>query len=186
MSGGQAAAALTARSAPTLETDRLVLRQFGKDDFQSYFAIVTDPVTMQHFSGPPMSREECWRRVSASVGSWLLRGFGGWAVTLRNGPLVGTVGLFNALRDLEPEFGDEPEMGWIFTRAVHGQGIAGEACQAVLRWADAALQPTAIWAIIAPSNAPSFRLAERLGFQRFGDTLYHDEPTAVLRRPPRG
>ena len=59
-------------------------------------------------------------------------------------------------------------MGWIFaTDQSTGRGIAGEACRAVLDWADAHLQPTPIWAIISPANAPSFKLAERLGFERF-------------------
>ena len=74
-------------------------------------------------------------------------------------------------------------MGWIFATEVHGQGIAGEACRAVLDWADAQLAPTPIWAIISPGNAPSFKLAERLGFERSRDSVYHDEPIAVLKRP---
>jgi RimJ/RimL family protein N-acetyltransferase len=61
--------------------------------------------------------------------------------------------------------------------------MAGEACRAVLEWAEVNLEPSPIWAIIAPENAPSLRLADKLGFQRVGDTLYHDEPTIVLRRP---
>jgi RimJ/RimL family protein N-acetyltransferase len=173
-------------SAPTIETERLILRQYRKHDFAAHYAIVSDPEVMRHFSGPPISKEDSWRRMSAAVGSWPLLGFGGWAVTRRpDGKLVGMVSLFNAWRALEPKFGEEPEMGWIFAKEVHGQGIAGEACRAVLEWADANLQPTPVWAIIAPSNEPSLRLAERLGFKPVHETDYHDEPTAVLRRPPR-
>jgi RimJ/RimL family protein N-acetyltransferase len=171
--------------APLLETERLILRHYRKEDFRPQFAIVGDPEVMAHFAGP-LTEEDCWRRMAASVGQWSLLGFGGWAV-IRKGDdrLVGMVSLFNGWRALEPVFGEEPEMGWIFAKEVHGQGMAGEACRAVLAWADSSLQPTPIWAIIAPSNAPSFRLAERLGFERLGETLYNDESTAVLRRPPR-
>ena len=91
--------------------------------------------------------------------------------------------LFNAWRALEPVFGEEPEMGWIFSHEVHGQGMAGEACRAVLQWAEANLDPTPIWAIIAPENEPSLRLAAKLGFEHVGDTLYNSEPTIVLQRP---
>jgi len=173
-----------ASEAPRLETERLVLRSWRKEDFQAQYAIVSDPDVMRHFSGPTMTREDSWRRMLASVGSWPVRGFGGWAVTRKaDGKLVGMASLFNAWRALEPEFGDEPEMGWIFATEVHGQGIASEACRAVLDWAEANLPPTPVWAIIAPGNEPSFRLAERLGFERFGETLYNDEPTIVLKRP---
>lgn len=138
----------------------------------------------RHFGPEPMGAEECWRRISASVGSWTLRGFGTWAVERKSdGKLIGNVGLFNAWRDLEPEFGDEPEMGWIMATETHGQGLAYEGCRASLDWAEANLLPTPVWAIIAPANEPSFALADRLGFERVGETRYHDEPTVVLRRP---
>ena len=121
--------------------------------------------------------------MAAARGSWSLLGFGGWAVVRKSDDrLVGTVGLFNAWRDLEPEFGEAPEMGWIFAEEVHGQGIAREACTAALDWADSSFAPKTVWAIIAPSNAPSFKLAERLGFETVGETLYQNEPTAVLKR----
>jgi RimJ/RimL family protein N-acetyltransferase len=173
--------------APLLETERLILRHYRKEDFAPHYAIVSDPEVMRHFSGPTMSKEDAWRRMVASAGSWSLLGFGGWCVTRKSDDaIVGMASLFNAWRALEPEFGEEPEMGWIFAKEVHGQGIAGEACRAVLGWADSNLPPTPVWAIIAPSNEPSFRLAERLGFERIGDTLYAGEPTAVLKRPARG
>ena len=67
---------------------------------------------------------------SAGVGDARLRHLGGGAQDRRQA--VGSAGLFTAWRALEPEFGDEPEMGWIFAQEVHGQGMAGEACRAVL------------------------------------------------------
>jgi RimJ/RimL family protein N-acetyltransferase len=170
------------RSAPTLETERLILRHWRKDDFRPYQAIVGDAEVMRHFAGT-LTAEECWRRLSASVGSWSLLGFGGWAVVRKSDDkLVGMVALFNSWRDFEPEFAEDPEMGWIFSTEVHGQGIAGEACRAVLDWADSTFAPETVWAIIAPANEPSFKLAERLGFERVCDTLYNEEPTAVLKR----
>ena len=175
------------RSAPTLETERLILRAWRKDDFRPNHAIVGDDEVMRFVGGKGLSEEECWRRMAASVGMWDLLGFGGWAVVRKSDEkIVGMVSLFNAWRDLEPHFGGEPEMGWIFSREVHGQGKAGEACRAVLEWADANLQPTPIWAIIAPENDASMNLAFRLGFERLTDSTYHGELTAVLKRPARG
>jgi RimJ/RimL family protein N-acetyltransferase len=172
------------RSAPILETERLRLRGWRKEDREAYFEILQEPAVHYHFGPEPMGMEECWRRLMAASGGWQLNGFGGLAVERKaDSKLLGTVALFTAWRDLEPEFGDRPEMGWIFATETHGQGLAGEACAAVLKWVEAALNPTPIWAIIAPANEPSMRLAARLGFERVGDTNYHDEPTVVLRRP---
>ena len=172
------------RSAPTLETERLLLRHYRKEDFRPHHAIVGDDEVMRFVGGKGISEEDCWRRLAAAVGMWDLLGFGGWAVVRKTDEkIVGTVSLFNAWRALEPVFGEEPEMGWIFSREVHGQGMAGESCRAVLDWADASLQPTPIWAIIAPENVASLNLAARLGFERVSETSYHDEPTVVLKRP---
>ncbi len=170
--------------APVVETERLRLRPWRKADFRSYHALLQHPEVHRHFGPEPMGLEECWRRLSAAVGSWSLIGFGGWAVERKaDGKLVGMLSLFNAWRAMEPEFGEEPEMGWIFSHEVHGQGLAGEACRAVIEWAEASLDPTPIWAIIAPANEPSLRLAEKLGFEQVGGTTYHGDPTVVLKRP---
>jgi len=171
-------------SAPTLETERLRLRAWRKDDREHYFKILQEPAVFRHFGPEPMGMEECWRRMMATVGSWQLNGFGGWAIERKaDGKLLGMIALFTAWRGLDPEFGHEPEMGWIFATEAHGQGLASEACSAVLEWAEANLEPTDIWAIIAPANLPSVKLAEKLGFEKRNDTSYHGDPTLVLRRP---
>ena len=172
------------RSAPTLETERLRLRAWRKADRRAYFDILQEPAVFRHFGPEPIGMEECWRRLMAAVGGWELNGFGGWAVERKSDRrLLGMTALFTAWRDLVPEFGDQPEMGWIFATEAHGQGLAGEACRAVLEWARQNLAPTPIWAIIAPANHASIKLAEALGFQPVHETPYHGEPTLVLRRP---
>ena len=171
-------------SAPTIETEQLTLRAWTKADFQPWYAIMQQPEVHRHFGPDPIGLEECWRRLSAAVGGWQLLGFGTWAVEHKaDGNLVGNVGLFNAWRDLKPEFGEEPEMGWIFAAETHGQGLALEACRAALIWAESHLDSTPIWAIIAPENEPSLKLAAKLGFETLHETAYHGEPTVVLRRP---
>jgi len=172
------------REAPRIETERLVLRHWRKDDFRPYHAILQQPEVHRHFGSSAMSAEDCWRRLMASAGGWQFNGFGTWAVDRKSdGKLVGNVGLFTAWRDLEPESGEEPEMGWIMASETHGQGLAFEACRGVTDWAEANIPPTPLWAIIAPENEPSIRLAERLGFEHVHQTTYHDDPTLVLRRP---
>ncbi len=177
----------THRSAPTLETERLLLRAWRKSDRAPYWAMLEEPAVYRYFGPAPASREDNWRRLVAAVGSWQINGFGGWGVERKSdGKLIGMAALFTAFRDLEPDFADQPEMGWIFASEAHGKGLAGEACRAVLDWADCNLQPTPIWAIIAPENIASIRLAERLGFKVHKRSSYHDEDILVLRRDSRG
>ena len=147
-------------------------------------AILAQP-EVQEFLGPPMRREDHWRRIISAVGQWTVCGYGGWMVE-HDGKVVGNTGFFDAKRGIEPVWDGEPEMGWIFSREVHGQGIAGEACSAALDWADANLKRD-IWAMISPGNAPSFKLAERLGFEILQRSdLDENEKIDVLKRPYRG
>nr|WP_314444874.1 GNAT family N-acetyltransferase [uncultured Sphingomonas sp.] len=171
------------RPAPTLETGRLRLRAWRREDFRPYHAIMSEPAVHRFFGSEPIGQEELWRRMCAAAGNWLMNGFGGLAVErLSDGKLVGNVGLFTAWRDFEPQFGDEPEMGWIFATETHGTGMALEAAQALLKWAEATLPPQPIWAIISEGNEPSFRLAAKLGFKPLNQVNYHG-PTRVLQRP---
>ncbi len=172
------------RSAPVLETERLIMRPFQVEDFDAHLAIMSKP-EVHRYLGPTLSREDLWRRVVSSVGMWSVVGFGAWMCLRKSdGGLVGNAGFFDARRDLEPGFGGEPEMGWIFDPEVHGQGVALEACRAALGWADRELPKRAIWAIADPSNGPSLRLAGKLGFQRLPDSIYHNAPIAILKRLP--
>jgi RimJ/RimL family protein N-acetyltransferase len=172
------------RSAPTIETERLILRAWSKADFRPWFDIMQHPEVHRHFGPTPSNLEDIWRRLAAAIGGWQLLGFGTWAVEHKSdGRLIGNAGLFNAWRGLSVEFGEEPEMGWIFAADTHGQGLASEACRAVIEWGEANLQPTPWWAIIAPANEPSLKLAGKLGFEQLHEDDYHGEPTVILKRP---
>jgi RimJ/RimL family protein N-acetyltransferase len=69
---------------------------------------------------------------------------------------------------------------------VHGQGMAGEACRAVIDWARRSLDPSDIWAMIVPDNLPSIRLAKRLGFEETGQSDHMGTTVNVYRRPMGG
>ncbi len=171
-------------SAPTLETERLILRKFRKDDLDAHAATLGDEEVMRHIGGKPMNREDSWRRLLGGIGMWSLIGMGPWAVELKaDGRMVGHCGFFQFERDMNPLILGEPEMGWIFDRSVHGQGIAFEACNAALKWAETELRADSYPAIIDLDNAPSMKLAERLGFVRQADATYRDASIAFFRRP---
>ena len=172
--------------APTLETGRLILRAFRADDLDPLAAMWADPNVVRFIGGHALSREDTWRRSLAACGQWPYTGWGYWIVELRSsGKVVGQLGFADFKRDMEPSLEGEPELGYIFSPKVHGQGIAHEACAAALEWADAILKAASYPAIISPENAASIRLAERLGFERVSDGIYRGEPIALFRRSRR-
>ena len=168
---------------PIVETARLRLRQFRESDLDRWAAVMADPVTVEHFGGEPMSREETWRRLLMSTGLWLTFGYGYWAAERKeDGALVGQVGIADFKREMQPAIDGAPEAGWIFAPEVHGQGYASEAVAAMLEWADETLKAPEIRAIIAPKNAPSIRIAEKNGFSSRQDASYKGDPILLFRR----
>jgi RimJ/RimL family protein N-acetyltransferase len=168
---------------PIVETARLRLRQFRESDLDRWAAVMADPVTVEHFGGEPMSREETWRRLLMSTGLWLTFGYGYWAAERKeDGALVGQVGLADFKREMQPAIDGAPEAGWIFAPEVHGQGYASEAVAAMLEWADETLKAPEIRAIIAPKNGPSIRIAEKNGFSSREDASYKGDPILLFRR----
>ena len=145
---------------------------------------MVDPATVRYVGGTPFGREDTWRRLLMSSGLWAIYGYGYWAVERKeDGLLVGQVGLADFKRDLQPSIEGIPEAGWIFAPDAHGQGYALEAVNAVLAWADAELPTSEITAIIDPENAPSIRVAERVGFSAREEAVYKGEPILLFRRP---
>ena len=161
----------------------MLLRGFREEDLEQHAAILSDPVVMKHFGGHLFGREESWRRLLGGVGLWQLQGTGLLAAERKaDGKLVGHVGLFDYHREITPSIEGWPELGYIFAAEVHGQGIAREACDAMLAWADNTLDAEETVAIISLSNAPSMKLAERLGYRREPDGQYRDEAISLWRR----
>ena len=170
--------------APLIETERLTLRHFRAHDLDAFAETMANPDVVRHIGGEPNDREDAWRKMLTGAGFWSLIGIGMWAVERRSDRrLIGHVGLFEFQRDMQPSIAGEPEMGWVFNPRAHGQGYATEACEAALDWFDRTQTPASIPAIIACKNAPSMRLAERLGFKRQPDAIYRDEPIGLFRRP---
>jgi RimJ/RimL family protein N-acetyltransferase len=144
---------------PTLETARLRLRPWRDTDIEVYAAMCGDVETMRHMgSGATYSRGDAWRHMAMLVGHWQLRGFGMWAVEERDTRrFVGRVGLH------QPDGWPGLEVGWMLDRATWGRGYATEAGRASLDHAWTVLGAEHVISLIAPENAASVRVAERLG-----------------------
>lgn len=174
------------REAPRIETERLVLREFRAGDLDAHAVTLGDEEIMRHIGGKPLNREDSWRRLLMGIGMWSVVGMGPWAVERKSdGHMVGHCGFFQFHREMTPMILGEPEMGWIFDRSVHGQGIAFEACKAALDWAEREIGADSYPAIIDLDNAASMKLADRLGFVRQDDAQYRGSTIAFYRRPRR-
>ena len=171
------------RAAPVLETARLTLRPFIAADVDAQASMMGDAQVMRHIGGQGLSREDAWRKLLCGAACWNIFGWGYWAVARRDdGAMVGQIGFADFKRDIAPGIEDVPEMGWLFAAEASGRGYATEAGLAALGWIDAAVAPDQIVAIIDAANAPSIRVAEKLGFGAREEARYRSEPILLFRR----
>lgn len=141
-----------------LETDRLLLRWFREDDFSSYLEMSSDPEVMKFLGGQPQTQFEAWKAMTSHIGHWFFRGYGVWAVEEKGtGKMVGRIGLMN------PPGWPGFELGWTLARASWGKGYATEGARRVLSYVFTEMDREHVISCIAPDNANSIRVAERLG-----------------------
>ena len=144
---------------PELETGRLRLRQFRGDDLDAYARITSDPETMRYLGkGVAFDREDALRSLGYIDGHWRIRGYGLWAVEEKaNGELVGRIGL------MRPDGWPGLEVAWLVARERWGEGFATEGARAALAHAFTVLSVRRAISLIAPENAASIHVAEKLG-----------------------
>ena len=161
-----------------LETDRLLLRQWREEDFESFAAYYADE-EMARYVGGQSNRPQSWRRLATFIGHWALRGYGYWAVEEKTTQeFAGAVGLWFS------EGWPELELGYWLTRDMQGKGYATEAALKSRDYAFDVLGADTLVSYIHPENEPSKKVAERLG-ARYEKTieLLDFGPHCVYRYP---
>jgi RimJ/RimL family protein N-acetyltransferase len=149
----------------TLQTERLILRMWRKEDFEPYARMSADPEVMRYLGGKPYSRMEAWRHMAYLIGHWQLLGYGQWAVEEKHtGDFLGRIGFFNPVG--WPAF----EIGWTLGRQYWGKGYATEGARRALEYAFKELDKDHVISLIHPQNQGSIRVAERLGEKPEGET----------------
>jgi len=176
------------RTAPRLETQRLVLRESRLEDFEPSAQLWADERTVRHIGGTPSTRQQSWARILQFPGLWALLGYGYWTIEDRaDGRFCGQLGFADFMRDLTVDISGVPEAGWVLSPHVHGRGYATEAMTAALAWLDQTIEAPRSCCLIDPENAASIRVAEKLGY---GDpvkaVLSGKADTLVFWRPRGG
>ena len=170
-------------AAPRLETERLILRSHGADDFPDCTAMWRDPQVVKYTIGKESTPQQTWQRVLAYRGHWSLLGFGYWAIESKSTRrYIGELGFGDFRRDFTPSIDGIPEIGWALATHAHGQGYATEAVRKVVEWGDRHLRGTRTVCIIHRDNAPSIHLAGKFGYSAVLRAATDDEPRVLLAR----
>jgi RimJ/RimL family protein N-acetyltransferase len=168
----------------TFSTERLILRPHHLDDFATYATYRADPELMRYFRSGPIKEEDAWSGFRGIFGHWELMGYGNWAIEERaSGRYIGNLGFMDKRRDPSHPASGAPEMGWLLCADAHGKGYATEAINAALAWArDHFGKGARVVCVIDTDNAPSLRVAGRVGFKEIARAEYGGHKRVILEQ----
>lgn len=162
-----------------IETERLVLRSWRKDDVDAFLAVNADPEVMATL-GPVMDRDGVAALIERMQRIEYEHGHCFWAMVRRADDLL--IGWCGAIRGSVGPIVAKPEIGWRMRRDCWGHGYVTEAAGATLDWLFANREDDAAWAITNTDNARSRAVMERLGM-RYQPGLDFDHPKIAAGDP---
>jgi ribosomal-protein-alanine N-acetyltransferase len=141
-----------------LETERLILRPFTKNDIEAVFAMRSDADLMRFIREPQINRAEAENWIGLVSSRWETERIGFCAVIEKaTGEFAGWCGLWR-LKET-----DEMEVGYALRKEFRGRGFAVEASEAFLDYGFGQLNFKEIVAVARPENRASRRVMERIG-----------------------
>ncbi len=170
-------------SAPVVITARLELWRPMAEDLADLYELTRDDETRRFLGGMEPSEMDSFARLLRNAGSWALWGYGVFMVRRKGeARIVATCGVFRSHRGFGAELGldNVAEAGWIVHREAWGQGLAREAMEAALEWFDGVHGRQRVACMIEEGHTASDRLAQRLGFVRYGRHQEDDRPAVIL------
>lgn len=147
--------------APSLRTERLLLRTFTERDLAPFASLNADARVMEHFPSL-LTRAESDATVQRITDHFARHGFGLWAVEVPGVcDFIGFVGLWTP--SFEAHFTPCVEVGWRLAATHWGKGYATEGARAALRFGWDRLGLDEIVAMTVPKNLRSRRVMEKIG-----------------------
>jgi len=144
-----------------LQSQRLVLSPWHRDDSAALRPIATDVEVMRYITGGlPWSDEQIQSFVDDQIGLYSEKGFCRWKlVDKQSGDFVGFCG--TGFWRNEPD----PEIGWWLSRLSWGRGLATEAARVAMADAFERVNLKRIISIARPKNFASIRIMHKLGLK---------------------
>lgn len=164
---------------PTLTTARLTLGPFIMAHYDAFAAFAATE-RAEFLGGPSDDPRDAWDSCMNHLGQWRARGYGAFFATeTATGVPAGRFSIWH------PITLDEPELSWLVFDEYEGTGLAQEGATAVRDWAQTARDIAPLMPLIAPQNARSIKLADRMGCATEGTHTYPSGATVTKYRHGR-
>ena len=151
---------------PTIETNRLLLREIVASDAPALFAIHADAQAMRWFGTDPLTELAQAEKLIETFAGWREMPNPGvrWGIQSKaSGTLVGSCGLFKWNRGWKSCI-----IGYELAKVAWGNGFMTEALSEALAWGFRHMELHRVEAQVHPENSASVRLLCNLGFVREG------------------
>jgi RimJ/RimL family protein N-acetyltransferase len=161
-----------------LETERLILRPYDEADRAAFVALFTDAGVMRHVDRGVLTEEGAaalFGRVFTHV--YPARDFDVWGVFEKAGGAYAGHAELKPRRDAAAREGDA-EVVYLLGRGFWGRGLATELASAVVAHALRTRAGARVCATVAPENAASIRVLEKIGMNYAGE--FEDEGGRTL------
>ena len=154
---------------PIIETSRLILREFRKDDFESVYEFNSNADVHKYTGDEITNTLEKAREIIEQV--WLKDydtfGYGRWAVVYKpDNKIIGFAGL-----KYLPEI-NETDIGYRFLPEYWGIGIASEVSKEIIKYGFEQLNLERIIGIAMPENIGSWKVLEKIGLTLYKTDAY--------------
>ena len=158
-----------------IETERLILRSFRKEDVDAMAVLFANPDFMRFSLGVYTERTQTVAFIEKVMG-WDRAGIPSqFAVTLRGeNAVIGYCGFLH-----HPEVPGEVEIGYRLNPNYWNRGLITEAARAVRDHAFADLGLPRVISLIHPENIPSRRVGEKNGMKVENEITFRGFPTLV-------
>lgn len=161
--------------ATVLETRRLRLREYVREDLDELAAMFSDEELMRFYSHPK-SRDESRAWIDWNLGLYKENGFGLWVMELlETAEFIGDCGLtpqtVQGVTDIE--------VGWHTKRSHWNKGLATEAATTCRDYAFHELGLRRVVSIIHPDNVASRRVAEQIGMKVEAEVPHGASPKVI-------
>lgn len=150
---------------PTLESQRLLLRQITPADVDQVYSIRSDAATMKYIPRPlAKNKQDALDHIQAITKGLEESESIAWAITFKDDDRL--VGIICLLRMQLKNF--RTEMGYVLHPNYHGKGIMDEAVKLVINYAFNVLKFHSIEAVIDPDNLASEKVLLKNNFVKEG------------------
>lgn len=159
---------------PTLNTNRLLLRELTEADALEVFICFTNPDVLRFYGQSPLSNHNQVKQIirSFSMNYEDKRGIK-WGIAVKGEPgIIGTIGFQEWSQEHK-----RADISYALVPEQWGKGYAIEAVKKVISYGFQELKLTRIGAMVFTENESSIKLLEKLGFEKEGilkNFMYQD------------